>query len=337
MNLIEQFLKHPVFAPNDGGGAGDPPPAVGGASPGTEDDPAPAAGGEASSGTVNAPTSSAAWYQSDKLSEDQQTSLAAMGLTVDDPIDAIVRLTEMEAAAQRKLGAKPDQLLHKPKEGQSVADWMSENRAAFGIPDTAEGYEVAKPEGFGDGPDDLKWDTNLEGEARALAHKHGLSGEALQDFTNLQAGAMKALSDQADQKYAQANERMMAELQKDWGGQTDAHISLAKQAVEAFGAKAGLNSEQIAGMAPILAKETGDAGVVKLFAAIGEAMSEDSLTTLPGSGGALTTTPVEARAKLAKMQAPGGEYYVAIEKGDKANIDRLKPEIERLRKISVQS
>jgi hypothetical protein len=345
-SLIAQFLKQPFFAPDDAGGGAAPatppadppatPPAGSGDTPPADPPATPPATPPAGSGE----TPSAAqknWWESDTFTEAQRTSLTAAGLTVDDPMEAIKRLTDMEIAAQRRLGANPDQLIQKPKEGQSVSEWMKENASVFGLPDAPDGYEIARPEGFGDGPDDLKWDGDFETAARDWAHRNGVPPHALQEITDLYGGKVKSLSDDADAQYAAANEKMMGELARDWGDQTSAKISLAKSGAEAVAQQAGIGSEQLAGISALLSKETGDAGTIRMFAAIGEMMSEDGVGKIPSNGGSLNTTPAEARAELAKQQSPGGEYYEAVAKGDKANIDRLKPRIEQLTKVVAQS
>ncbi|KAB6717711.1 hypothetical protein [Roseobacter sp. TSBP12] len=253
-------------------------------------------------------------------------------MTVDDPIDATAKLIDMERNAKKRLGASPDQLIQKPKDGQSVAEWMHENRNVFGIPEAPDKYEIAMPEGFGTGPNDLKWDADFETKAREMAHKHGIPGEALQELTNLYASKVQGLSQDADAQYEASNQKMMGELKTDWGDQTTAKIAMAKSAAEMLATTAGLGSEQLSGIAQVLSDKTGDAGAIKMFAAIGEMMAEDGVGKLPGNGGSLAMTPANARAELNKQKAPGGEYYEAVAKGDTATLARLKPKIDQLEK-----
>jgi hypothetical protein len=238
----------------------------------------------------------------------------------------------MERAAQRKLGSKPDQLIQRPKDGQDLSAWMHENREMFGIPENAEGYEIKPPEGFGDGG--LQWDKDLEGQARAIAHKHGLGGAALQELSDLYAGKVRALATDAGDQLAKANREMMASLQSEWGPQTDARLAQARAGAEALAAAAGLDNSALLNIGQVLSRESGDAATIKLFQKVGEMMAEDTTGLIRTQGGALTTTPADARAELAKMRAPGGAYYEAVAKGDQAEVKRLAPRIAELDKIA---
>ena len=87
-------------------------------------------------------------------------------------------------------------------------------------------------------------------------------------------------------------------------------------------------------LAASLKPKIGDAGTMRVFAAIGEMMGDDQMVM--GDGGvSLNTTPAEARAKLSQLQGKGGEWYEATSKKDQQAIARLKPEVERLTKIAA--
>lgn len=313
MFVTDPFRKICWAPADDPGGAaaaaGDPPAGAGDPPP----DQAPAA----------------KWWEGEKLSDEQRSQITALGLTVEDPVEAVARLADMERSAKQKLGAGVDKFLQKPAEGQDVAEWLRQNGKMFGIPESAEGYEIGAPEGW---PKDAPWDTEMEAAARELGHKHGISGAAMKDIVALYAGKVGALMGDADDKLAAANAEMQADLQRDWGAQYGAKVALAKQAVSVVGEKAGLDADGIAAIAGTLKPKIGDAGTVKLFAAIGEMMGEDALVS---GGSDLGTTPADARARLVAMRAEGGEYYQAVAKNDKAALKRLTPEIQRLEKIAA--
>ena len=63
-------------------------------------------------------------------------------------------------------------------------------------------------------------------------------------------------------------------------------------------------------------------------------MSEDKM--LGGGGGALGTTPAEARAKAAALRAPGGAFYEASAKGNTTEIQKLTPELKRLDELGAR-
>lgn len=273
---------------------------------------------------------SAKWWEGEKFKEHRDL-LEAKGLTLDDKDDVIARLAKSERAAQVKLGKPADQLLTKPGKDESVTDWMKTNADIFGIPESADKYDIKKPEAW---PKDAKWDEGLEGKVRELGLEKGMSNDAVNAMVGLYAENIMALDKGSADDLAKANSEMMADLQKDWGQQTEAKLTLASQAASVIAEKAGLDQTAMQNLAESLKPKIGDAGTMRIFAAIGEMMGDDQMVM--GNGGtSLSTTPAEARAELSKMQSPGGEYYEATSKRDTATIDRLKPQIERLTRIAA--
>ncbi len=279
-----------------------------------------------------APAETAKWWEGKELNDAQRASITALGLTVDDPVQAVARLTDMEAAAKLKLGKTPDQLMDRPTEGQDVAEWLRANGKTLGIPEKPEGYEVKPPESW---PEGATWDADFEAEARKIAHEEGLRGPALQRFTDLYAGKVAALTADAERDMAASNAQMQTALQTDWGDQYGAKVAMAQQAASVVAEAAGLDQAGLAGLAQVLKPKVGDAGTVRLFAAIGEMMAEDSLSGAGKGGNTLGSTPAEARAELARLQAKGGEWYEATAARDTANIDRLKPKMDQLRRLAA--
>ncbi|WP_010140411.1 hypothetical protein [Oceanicola sp. S124] len=322
MNVID-FRARLALAPDDDAAGGEPPAGGDASPPPGAGEPAPAGeGGEAK------------WWEDKRFNDDERRNLTALGLTTEDPLEAVQRLNGMEISAKKRLGVSADQLLQKPKEGQDVADWMRQNGGVFGIPEAPEGYEVKRPDSW---PEGAAWNADLETQARKIAHEEGLSGKALSRMIELYAGEVSRLDQSAGEQLAQANQQMMADLERDWGGNLPAKLTQAKQAAAVLAEKAGLSSDAMGGIAQALAPKTGDAGIIKLFAAIGDMMGEDSMDGLGAGRGALelSTTPAEARQKLEQLQSPGGDYYQAVAKKDQTAIKRLRPEIERLTKLAT--
>ena len=272
----------------------------------------------------------AKWWEGDGLTGQQRETLTALGLTVDDPVAAVARLTDMEMAAKKKLGRPADQLMEKPGEGK-VLDWMRQNGEMFGIPEAPDKYEVSQPESW---PKEAGWDTDFETQARALAHEHGVSQGALAAFTNLYAEKIGATLGAAEQDLQLANSQMMGALEKDFGAQTPARIASAQQAASLVAEAAGLDSAAMQNIAAVLKPKVGDAGTIRLFAAIGDMLGED---TMQGGGETpMGMTPAAARAELAKLQAKGGEWYEATGARDKAAMERLQPKMDQLRKLAAE-
>lgn len=322
------WMPRICFAADDpagGAGAGDPPadPGAGGAT----------AGDPPADPQVDTPADPpvSRWWEGKGLTDEQRDRVTAMGLTVDDPIQAIARLTDMELAAQRKLGKPADQLMDRPGKDQDVAEWLRTNGEMFGIPESADGYEMNRPEGW---PKDAPWDEGFEAEARKIAHEEGIRGAALQRFTELYAGKVQGLMQDAEADLAAANQTMQATLQKDWGDQYGAKVARAQQAASVIAEAAGLDTGAIEALAGTLKPKVGDAGTIRMFAAIGEMLGEDK-ALLTGGGGALGSTPAEARAERSRLMAPGGEWFEATRNNDRAAIERLKPKMEQLAKLAA--
>lgn len=276
--------------------------------------------------------SSAKWWEGAKFSDDQRKHLTASGLTVDDPLDALPKLTDMHRHAMQRLGKDPASFIDKPGKDQPLTDWMKANREVFGLPEAAEGYKIEPPK---DWPKDAAWDKDFEAQARAVAFENGLPPAALQGMVNLYADKVKAIAAGAEADFARANDAMRADLVKDWGSQADARMLRASQAAQVIAEKAGMGADQIADVAKSLSAKAGDANVIRMFDAIAQAMGDDTALGLGKSSGNLGTTPAEARQQLAQLQSPDGEYYKAVAAGNSAKIAELKPQIERLTKIAT--
>lgn len=315
-----------AFAPQDdgaaGGGSGDDTAAGGGGA-----DTLPAGGGEYTTG------GGTPWWKADTFSDEQRQLLEAKGWTTDDPSEALPKIVQAYHAAEKRLGRPADQLLEKPKEGQDVAEWLRQNGELFGIPEKPDGYEIEKPQDWPEGAD---WDSELEAQAREVAHKHGIPQAALNDLVGVYAGRISGLLTSAEQELAQATQAMQEELQRDWGPQYQAKVAQAQQAASVVAEKAGLDQDAMQNLAAALKPKVGDAGTLRLFAAIGEMMGEDTAKGLNTGGSTLGTTPAQARQQLQEMRAPEGAYAKAVAAGDQAEIRRLQPEIERLTKIAAQ-
>ena len=190
-----------------------------------------------------------------------------------------------------------------------MADWLKANGAVFGIPEAPDGYKIDKPDTW---PKDAPWDDKLEAKARELGHTHGLTGDQMGAMVGLFAEHTASLVQGAEQGQEQAQAALRAELQRDWGDQFDAKTAQAQQAFAAVAEAAGLDEAAKLDAATALIGKTGDGNVMRLFAALGDMMGEDTMPRIAGGGGAqLGMTPAEARAELAAMEDPDSEYAKA--------------------------
>ncbi|OWV39401.1 hypothetical protein [Mameliella alba] len=310
----------------EGAGGGGGEDTAGGA--GGEDTTAGAGGADTVPGGAGGEGASTWWE--DKRLADARPQLEAWGLTTDDPVDAVAKLSKMERDAQKKLGKSADQLMDRPAEGQDVGEWLRQNGELFGIPEAADKYELQKPEGW---PKDAPWDDTLEQAARAKGHELGLSQSQMQGMTALYAEHVASLFGSAETDAAAANEALRTTLQKDWGGQYDAKVAQAQMAASAVAEAAGIDGDGLKALGDLLAGKTGDAQTIKLFAAIGDMMGEDTLQLSKGQGNTLGDTPADARAELQAMMAPDSDYAKAAAA---KRAGRPSPDFDRLHKRYTQ-
>lgn len=347
-DMIARLLRRRTFdtAEPGAGGAAEMLTGKGGEAPGGNagDGAPPAQGGDTGGAGPGAPadagTGGAPWWQDTKrFDEPTRRMLEAKGLTVDDPIDAMGKMAGLYRNAEQRLGKPADQLMERPGKDQDVADWMKANAELFGIPDKPDAYKIEKPEGW---PKDAPWDEGLEAKARQIGVETGLSEKQLSAVVGLYAEHVAGTLGEAEAGMKQANDQLQAELQKDWGDQYGAKVAAAQQAFQAAAEAAGLDGDGALNAAQVLSDGgKGDANVLRLFAALGDMMGEDSLPRVGGASAGLSTTPAEARAELAAMQAPGSPYAQAVadRRAGKpvANWDDLHKRRLSLEKIASQS
>jgi hypothetical protein len=308
----------PEISPADAG-ASNPPPAAG-------------AGADTLAGGGTAPTPGTKWWESDQLTPEEQQWIAARGLADTDDLKVKVALVKGHRNAEQRIGKGIDTIIDKPAKNQSFADWARANAAALGLPEKEEGYAIKPPEFW---PKEMAWDTALEASARSLAFKHGVTPAAFQDFVDLQAQNVLALRKASEEGYAEANAEMMAELARDFGQKAPAKIAAARQAVQWAGERAGLSSDALTGIQQLLSDKGSDAQTIRLFAAIADAMGEDSAVGL-GKGGGLGTSPAEARAEIARLRAPDGDYAKAVAANDRPRLAELQSRVENLTRIAAR-
>lgn len=305
-------LPLPLWAPEDGGA---PPPAEG--TPAT-----PPAGDGAP------PPAGAKWFEGDALTDEDRTWLTAKGIPLDDPAAAAVKLAQGHRNAEKYIGKGVDKILERPAEGQDWGDWARANAAALGLPDKAEAYDLSAPESW---PKDLPWDTDLEAKFRDLAFKSGMPPAMAKATVGIFAERMAALAGDVDRQFAEANGKMMADLEREHGAALPRVLAQAKQGAQALADWAGLDKDALAAFTNRISKDAGgDAMAIKVMAAIGARLGEDTAIGLGAGGGGGAASKADAQAALADFMKPGGAYYVAVEKGDTAEIARLKPQFDQL-------
>jgi hypothetical protein len=314
-----------------------PEGAAGGAADGGADNAAAAAGAAAAAAAQAAGAgaqaqAAAPWWQAPDYGPEEQEWLRARGLTEDDFTKVAPKLVKGHRLAEQRLGRGLDRILDKPAEGQSYADWARANAAALGLPEKEDGYAVKRPESW---PKDAPWDGEFEADARKWAFENGVPPAAFQGIVDRYASRVLALEQAAAEGMARDQATMMAELQREYGAQTEAAMTRARQGAEVVAQKAGLTPDQIAELGQVLGAKTGNATAIRFMAAIGEMLGEDTGIGL-GRGGPLTMTPAEARAQLAAFTAEGSDWAKASASGNAAKIAELKPRFEQLAKLAAR-
>lgn len=305
--LSGAVLRLPVFQADTGaGGGGDAPPAGGGDAP------------------------PAKWWETPDFSPEEQQWLSARGLAEDDVAKVVPKLVKGHRAAEQRIGKGLDAIMDRPAKDQPYAEWARANAAALGLPEAEDGYAVQPPEFW---PKDLPWDADLEAKARKIGFEKGATYEQHQAYVELYAELMKTFDEASKTGMQQAQEAMMQELQRDFGDQTPAVLTRAKQGAQMVAEKAGLSADALTAISQTLADKTGDAGVIRLFNAIAEMAGEDTL--LGRGAGQAPMTKAEAQAEISRRSAPDGDWFKANATGNRAEIARLKPDMDRLFKLAA--
>lgn len=290
--------------------AGDPAAAMPGAA-----EPAPAPAGGA------APAKP--WHESDRFNDDERRWLTAKGLAIEDPVEAAVKLLKGHRSAEQRIGRGLDAIMDRPAKDQKYSEWAKANATALGLPENIDGYKVERPV---DWPKDLPWNDELDSKAQALAFENGVPPDVHKAYIGMVADYMKGTAADLDRQLEVARTEMMTELQRDWGKQTDAKLTQAKQAMSHFAGEAGLPPEAVDSLMTTLKEKVGDAAAMKLFAAIGASMGEDRISGLGGAS-QLSMTPAEATAAMSALSRPGGELFEALKDHREGKVgagDRLK-------------
>jgi hypothetical protein len=325
--MIDRLRARRTFAPEGEGTGGDTTQTT-------------TTGGETTTSTTGGDTTqttttqtSAKWWEGERFADPARQYLTAKGLTVDDPMEAMPKLVDIAANAEKRIGKGLDSILDKPTKDQPWTDWVAKNRDSLGLPADEKGYEVARPENW---PKDAPWNDQAEAAAKAIAVKYGIPKDALQELVNLQAADAMRTYQTAAALGEEGKRALMADLEKDFGEQVPKVLHQARLGAQFIGEKAGLNTEAIANLSDVLTEKIGDANAIRAFRVIGEMLGDDTAVGL-GKGGGLTTTPAEARAEIARLRAPDGEYFKAVKSGDRNEIARVQPTIDRLTRIAAGS
>jgi hypothetical protein len=201
-----------------------------------------------------------------------------------------------------------------PKEGD--AESLKAFRAKMGVPESADKYDIKLP----DGADVSK---EFLGAAKNWFHEHNVSAKDAQGIVDkYNAWVGEQMKGVAGSKL-KASTDGLAEIEKEWGKDTDAKKAAAQRAFKTFKAEAGLDQGDLDAMEEAI----GTPKLMKLFASIGSGLAEARFVA--GDTGATGNhfTPEAARARLTQMNADP-DFRAKIIAGNPQAIAERKAVIE---------
>lgn len=201
--------------------------------------------------------------------------------------DLVKALGNANALIGKKLGV--------PSEKSSPEE-VAAFRRSLGVPDTIDEYKFA-PDAL---PEGMTWDDNNVKNYAEIAHKHNIPPSAMKalvtEHAKMEHFKMQGMQAQIEKQHVEA----VNTLKKEWGGEFDKNIGLAKQAAKIAGVNA--NSQGFA-----------DPEVVRGFVRLSQMMSEDKVGRSMSGSEFMTG---QARAKDI-MSNPDNSWHKRYMEGDR--------------------
>ena len=201
--------------------------------------------------------------------------------------DMAKALANANALIGKKLGV--------PNEKSSPEE-VAAFRRSLGVPDTIDEYKFA-PDAL---PEGMTWDDNNVKNYAEIAHKHNIPPSAMKalvtEHAKMEHFKMQGIQAQIEKQHVEA----VNTLKKEWGGEFDKNIGLAKQAAKIAGVNA--NSQGFA-----------DPEVVRGFVRLSQMMSEDKVGRSMSGSEFMTG---QARAKDI-MSNPDNSWHKRYMEGDR--------------------
>ena len=201
--------------------------------------------------------------------------------------DMAKALANANALIGKKLGV--------PNEKSSPEE-VAAFRRSLGVPDSIEEYKFA-PDAL---PEGMTWDDNNVKNYAEIAHKHNIPPSAMKalvtEHAKMEHFKMQGMQAQIEKQHVEA----VNTLKKEWGGEFEKNIGLAKQAAKIAGVNA--NSQGFA-----------DPEVVRGFVRLSQMMSEDKVGRSMSGSEFMTG---QARAKDI-MSNPDNSWHKRYMEGDR--------------------
>jgi len=189
---------------------------------------------------------------------------------------------------EKLVGLEKIPLPKKDKAGNLDPEGVKGVMERLGMPKESSGYKLEKvkiPEGVKVSPE------RLEG-VKGVYHKLNLLPHQADGVTQFMMDTLAKASAEQGQKAVADRQAAETELRTEWGAKYDQNISLAKKAMKAFADEKDISYiDQGLGNDPKL---------IRLFARIGDSMSEDQID----KGNVLdsTMTPAQAQAEISDIR-----------------------------------
>jgi hypothetical protein len=210
-------------------------------------------------------------------------------------------LAKSYQGVEQLLGKKSQAVL--PPNEKSTPEEIAAFRKALGVPESPEGYGIAKPQ---DLPEGVTWDDNVAKSVAEVAHKHNIPAAAMQELVKLDLMRAAQQNEAAAQMIHQQLDAGRQELQRVYGENLQAKIDLAKRAAATVGVDPSSQGFL-------------DPNVVKGFIALAEKLSDDKLV----EGGAISNSSGQARAKDIQTN-PSNPLYNRYREGDPEIVDQVR-------------
>lgn len=205
------------------------------------------------------------------------------GYDISDPVKVASELTKQYRAAEKHIGAPPDQIVRVPK-ADAKPEEISAFRQRLGMPKEASEYDVSA----------IK-DSTIADILRATAHSAGLSKDAATAVAAAVAKALESKTTSDDAVYAAKLIEQKAELTKNWGDKYNFNLLQANEGAR----RSGISQEAV----KLMESQVGYAAVMEHFRKIGVGTSEDTFVDRQGGGGAGVTTREGAMSRKSELMA----------------------------------
>lgn len=182
--------------------------------------------------------------------------------------------------ARSMIGADPNQVIKLPGPDEDYSEVFNK----LGRPESPDGYELPET--------DVPIDENYQSEFLQKAHELGLTKNQAADLYKWNNDHVSNKLSEQQQNSQQAEQEAIEQLKQEWGEAYDQNARLATQTLEEFGGdelKQWLD-ETGAGNNPTL---------IKAFAEIGKAMSEDN--AIDGETKGFVMSPSEAQSEIQRL------------------------------------